>query len=364
MVSSFLPVDYQNQMWTTRKSNDLPRGAYAISNWNHGFDGQRANGIHSQVVSCMNTSIWVDQMKLAFIVPATVELLDLSGPVQVFVEAQFHGLRADIEFYSYLSEPVSTAGIGFANVRGYREADLREDDFLFVPGMSNDYVMSESFRGEELFFDWLRENAGRRVNVCSICSGAFALGEAGLLDGRECTTHWRRTAELQLRFPKAKVVEDILYVKSDNIYTSAGISAGIDLALGILEHLRDSRFVHKVARGLVVYHRRPQSHSQQSIYLDFRNHINPKIHEVQDYLVEHIDGENSIETLAAAVAMSPRNLSRVFKEETGSTIVEYLTRLRREHAQTLLNNPEYTIEYVAAQCGFKTARQLQRILKM
>jgi transcriptional regulator GlxA family with amidase domain len=302
-------------------------------------------------------------MKLAFIVPTTVELLDLSGPVQVFIEARFYGFEADIEFYSYQVEPISTAGIAFAKVSNYQDADLKEGDFLFVPGMSNDYVMSESFRGENLFFDWLRENAGRNVNVCSVCSGAFALGEAGLLDGRECTTHWRRVEELQTRFPKAKVLADILYVKSDNIYTSAGISAGIDLALGILENLKDSRFVHKVARGLVVYHRRRQSHSQQSIYLDFRNHINPKIHEVQDYMVEHIAGENSIETLASAVAMSPRNLSRVFKEETGSTIVEYLTRLRQEHARTLLNNPEYTLEYVAAQCGFKTARQLQRILK-
>lgn len=302
-------------------------------------------------------------MRLAFIVPSTVELLDLSGPVQVFVEAQFQGMEADIEFYSYLTEPVSTAGIGFANVRGYRDADLREGDFLFVPGMSNDYVIGEEFKGERSFFEWLKWNADRGVNVCSICNGAFALGEAGLLDGRECTTHWRRVESLRQRFPKAQVLTDVLYVKSDNIYTSAGISAGIDLALGILEQIKDPRFVHKVARGLVVYHRRQQSHSQQSVYLDFRNHINPKIHEVQDYMVENLSAENSIESLAARVAMSPRNLSRVFKEETGSTIVEYLTRLRQEHARTLLNNPSYTIEYVASQCGFKTARQLQRILK-
>lgn len=302
-------------------------------------------------------------MKLAFIVPSTVELLDLSGPVQVFVEAQFQGLEADIEFYSYLQEPVSTAGLGFAGVRGYRDAELREGDYLFVPGMSNDYVIGDEFRDERSFFEWLKMNADRRVNVCSICNGAFALGEAGLLDNRECTTHWRRVESLQQRFPRAKVLSDVMYVKSDNIYSSAGISAGIDLALGILEHMKDPRFVHKVARGLVVYHRRQQSHSQQSVYLDFRNHINPKVHEVQDYLVENLAAENSIEALASLVAMSPRNLSRVFKEETGCTIVEYLTRLRQEHARTLLNNPSFTMEYVASQCGFKTARQLQRILK-
>ena len=113
----------------------------------------------------------------------------------------------------------------------------------------------------------------------------------------------------------------------------------------------------------MVYHRRDQSHSQKSIYLDFRNHINPKIHEVQDFLINNLAKENSIEALAEMVAMSPRNLSRVFKESTGTTVVEYLTKLRLETAKTLFNNPEYTIDYVASQCGFKSARQLQRILK-
>jgi len=224
-------------------------------------------------------------------------------------------------------------------------------------------VRGAEFGAENSFFDWLKKNADEKVNVCSVCTGAFALGAAGLLNGRDCTTHWRRTEELQKRFPKSNVLEDVLYIKSDNIYTSAGISAGIDLALGILEELKDARFVHKVARGLVVYHRRQQSHSQQSVYLDFRNHINPKVHEVQDYLVENIAGEHSVESLAERVAMSPRNLSRVFKDEIGLTIVEYLTRLRLEHARTLMNNPDYTVDYIASQCGFKTARQLQRILK-
>ncbi len=97
--------------------------------------------------------------------------------------------------------------------------------------------------------------------------------------------------------------------------------------------------------------------------MDFRNHINPKIHQIQDFLIHNLAAENSIETLAEMIAMSPRNLSRVFKESTGLTIVEYLTALRKETAKTLLNNPDYTIDYIAAQCGYKTARQLQRILK-
>ena len=203
----------------------------------------------------------------------------------------------------------------------------------------------------------------QKNTVCSICTGAFALGHAGLLKDTECTTHWRRVKALQSQFPQAKVLADILFIKSNNVYTSAGISAGIDLALAILEDLKGPLFTHKVARGLVVYHRRSGTHNQQSIYLDYRNHINPQVHEVQDYLIDNLSKENDIETLASLVGMSPRNLSRVFKEKTGSTILEYLTLLRKEYASTMLNNPEYTIEYIASKCGFKTARQLQRILK-
>lgn len=302
-------------------------------------------------------------LKAAFIVPPNVELLDLAGPVQVFTEAKLHGLDVSIEFYGYQNKSTSTSGVSFGEIRDFKGADLNPGDFVFVPGTDNAYLYTEEFKAERSFFDWLARCAQNGVNTCSICTGAFMLGEAALLDGRECTTHWRRTEELKARFPKANVLTDILYIKSGNVYTSAGISAGIDLALAILEELKGPHFVHKVARGLVVYHRRDPSHSQQSIYLDFRNHINPKIHEVQDFLIGHLAEENSIETLAEMVAMSPRNLSRVFKDSTGLTIVEYLTGLRREKAKTLLNNPDYTVDYVASQCGFKSARQLQRILK-
>jgi len=301
--------------------------------------------------------------QVAFIIPPHVELLDLAGPVQVFTEAKFYGFEVDIKFYRFSESPVSTAGIGFGEVLNFKEATLKTGDFVFVPGMDFEYVNSISFRAEREFFNWLKECSEKKITVCSICNGAFALGHAGLLKDTECTTHWRRVKELQLQFPTAKVVGDILFIKSNNIYTSAGISAGIDLALAILEDLKGPLFTHKVARGLVVYHRRSGKHRQQSIYLDYRNHINPQVHEVQDYLIDNLSRENDIETLASLVGMSPRNLSRVFKEKTGSTILEYLTLLRVEYANTMLNNPEYTIEYIASQCGYKTARQLQRILK-
>lgn len=301
--------------------------------------------------------------KIAFIIPPSVELLDLAGPVQVFTEARFYGFEAELEFYTFRENPVSTAGLGLGQLKDYKEARLKEGDFVFVPGMDYDYVSSIAFKAERNFFDWLKTCSDQNITVCSICNGAFALGHAGLLKDTECTTHWRRVNDLQAMFPEARVLADILYVKSNNVYTSAGISAGIDLALAILEELKGALFTHKVARGLVVYHRRSGSHKQQSIYLDYRNHINPQVHEVQDYMIDNLSKENSIESLAELVGMSPRNLSRVFKEKTGSTVLEYLTLLRKEFATTMLNNPQYTIEYVASKCGFKSARQLQRILK-
>jgi transcriptional regulator GlxA family with amidase domain len=302
--------------------------------------------------------------KFAFIIPPTVELLDFAGPVQVFTEAKFYGFDADIEFYTYQDMPESTSGLVFHKIRNFKEANLKEGDYVFVPGMDNNYVNSIAFRAEREFFNWLKDCSQRKIIVCSVCTGAFALGHAGLLNDTECTTHWRRVKELQLQFPSAKVVSDILFIKSNNVYTSAGIRAGIDLALAILEDLKGPLFTHKVARGLVVYNRRSGKHNQQSIYLDYRNHINPQVHEVQDYLIENLSKENNIEDLASLVGMSSRNLSRVFKEKTGSTVLGYLTLLRKEYASTMMNNPDYTVEYIASQCGFKTTRQLHRILKL
>jgi len=301
--------------------------------------------------------------KVAIIIPPTVELLDLAGPVQVFTEAKFYGFEIDTEFFSYKEGPVSTCGLGFGKLPDFKKARLKEGDFIFVPGMDQNYVRSRSFRGEKKFFTWLQECRDSKVIVCSVCNGAFALAEAGLLNEIECTTHWRRVEELQQQFPKTKVLTDRLYVKNNYVCTSAGISAGIDLALSILEDLAGAIFMHKVARGLVFYHRRNGRHKQKSIYFDFRNHINVKIHEVQDYLVDNLNSDTAIVVLASIADMSPRNLTRVFKDTTGATINEYLTQVRLETAKTLLGNSENTIAEIAHKCGFKTERQLQRILK-
>ena len=239
--------------------------------------------------------------KIAFIIPPTVELLDLAGPVQVFTEARFYGFEIELEFYVFQNNPICTSGLGFGKIANFSKAVLKQGDYVFVPGMDQIYVRSFAFRKETKFFDWLNECADRKVNVCSVCNGAFALGEAGLLNGLECTTHWRRVVELQLQFPQTKVLADVLFVREGNICTSAGITSGIDLALSILEDLAGAPFVQKVARGLVVYSRRNGNYREGTVYLDFRNHLNTKIHEVQNYLVHNTSGETSIPTTWFAV---------------------------------------------------------------
>ena len=270
--------------------------------------------------------------KIAFIIPPTVELLDLAGPVQVFTEAKFYGFALDLEFFIYQHDPVCTSGLGFGKMAHYSEAQLAEGDYVFIPGMDQNYVMSESFEAEETFFQWLNACADRGITVCSVCKGAFALGHAGLLNGIECTTHWRRVEALQAQFPQAKVLADRLYVKHRCVCTSAGISAGIDLALSILEDLAGGLFTQKVARGLVVYHRKSGSNQQEGFYLRFRNHINASIHDLQDYLIDNLAGDTSMAKLAAEAGMSPETLRYAFEAATGITLVDYLTQLRLELA--------------------------------
>jgi transcriptional regulator GlxA family with amidase domain len=300
--------------------------------------------------------------KVVFILPPFLEMLDLAGPLQVFNESKFYGLDIEIQFYSIEQKVVCSAGLPFGSIENFENAVLSAGDFIFIPGVQFEALENYIFN-QTPFFNWIASNSEKGVNICSVCNATFILGKAGLLDHKECTTHWRRVDALKTLFPKTTVLSDVLYVHSDNIYTSAGISSGIDMALAILEELTHARFVNKVARGLVVYHRRSSKHCQRSIYLDYRNHINPKIHQVQDYLVENISSKISIEELAGLACMSSRNLSRVFKEVTEITIVDYLTKLRIEKAKTLKNNPDYTVEFIATECGFKSARQLQRILK-
>ncbi|QDK80556.1 helix-turn-helix domain-containing protein [Spirosoma sp. KCTC 42546] len=299
--------------------------------------------------------------QVIFVVPPRVHVLDLTGPVQVFYEAAEYGADYQLTYCSFESPVTSSAGLNFGAVLPFTEVQTQSGDFIFLPGMEMEYIRSDRFKGETVFFDWLRNQQAKGVHLCSVCTGAFILAQAGLLDGRKCTTHWKRIDELQTTYPRLIAQTDRLFVKDGNNYTSAGITAGIDLALAILEEQQGALFATKIARELVVYFRRGADHSQKSVYLDYRNHMNVAIHQMQDWLIANMEVKATLEELAEMANMSTRNLTRTFRKETGTTIHDYTTQLRLELARTLQHNPGMTMEAIAAKCGFQDARQLRRI---
>lgn len=301
--------------------------------------------------------------QIIFVVPPFVHVLDLTGPVQVFYEAGgSYDQPYQLTYCSYQTALTSSAGLGFAQVLPFQEVQVQPGDFIFLPGMEMEYIRSTQFKQEgQPFFQWLHQQHAQGVYLCSVCTGAFILAQAGLLNGKKCTTHWKRLEELQNTFPLLLAQRDRLFVKDSGIYTSAGVTAGIDLALYILEEQHGARFATTVARELVVYLRRGELHPQKSVYLEYRNHINSRIHQVQDWLISNLSRKTTLEELSETAHMSARNLTRTFRKETGISIQAYTTLLRLELARTLSNNPAMTMEAIAAQCGFQDARQLRRI---
>jgi transcriptional regulator GlxA family with amidase domain len=302
--------------------------------------------------------------KIVFFIPPSIHMLDMSGPTQAFLAAGqlLHGYP--IEYCSFREEIVDSTGLRMSRLTFYRDVVVEAGDYVFVPGYSTSVLRSgaDAEAWEDVYV-WLRELAEAGVRICAICSGSFILGRAGLLDGRSCTTHWSMIPLMRQLFPRVKVREDVLFTHEGNIYTSAGITAGIDLALYLLEAAHGPLLAHKVAHELVVYVRRSDRHTQESVYLNYRNHLHRAIHELQDWLIGNLDKKTTIDELAVRVNMSTRNLTRTFKMQTGISINHYITLLRLELARTLRYSPGITMREIASRCGFANERQLQRILK-
>jgi transcriptional regulator GlxA family with amidase domain len=160
----------------------------------------------------------------------------------------------------------------------------------------------------------------------------------------------------------AKVQENVLFTEDDGVMTSAGVASGIDLALHIVSTLTDDYFCFKVAREIVVYSRRRGNQAQQSVFLSYRNHIHSGVHAVQDWLQEHLHERALLENLAEIACMSTRNLTRIFKQETGITVHDYITILRQERISELLKNPDISRVQIAQQCGLQSERQISRLI--
>ena len=305
------------------------------------------------------------KVKVVFLILPKVHLLDLSGAAQAFLEATAHGKPYELLFCSNETIQMSSAGLALAKLVHFKEVDLQAGDFLFIPGIDQDTINHTLFTKLAAvgFLAWLQSLPSKKVTICSVCNGAFILAKAGLLDGRKCTTHWRMTQLLAKDYPKAMVQEDCIYTKDKGVYTSAGIASGIDMALAILEDHHGTPFAAKVSHELVVYMRRNGLQSQQSVYLDYRNHMHNGIHRVQEWLVDNLAQKTTIAQLAKLANMSARNLTRIFKKVTGISINDFRQLLRIEKAKQLLTQTNLTIDHIAQECGFEDPRQFRRIWK-
>ncbi|GEM44981.1 GlxA family transcriptional regulator [Deinococcus cellulosilyticus] len=299
--------------------------------------------------------------RVAFLILDAVHLLDLAGPVQVFSEACEMG--ADYQMIHCSTQPAVKSAQGLTLSDLVPLPDLGPGDLILVAGCRVGGNLRTLRCPPDEVLQWLQKHHRLGISITSVCSGAGVLGYAGLLSGRKCTTHHLLTSHLQEMFPKAKVQDNRLYVTDGNITTSAGIASGMDMALHFIEQQHGALFAAKLARDMVVYHRRQGMDLQDSLYLQYRAHLHSGVHRVQDFLIEHAHEQVPLAQLAELAHLSPRHLTRAFKEHTGLTPLQYQQRLRLEKARQLMQNRTLTVERIAELCGFEDARHFRRLYR-
>ncbi|MDR3555708.1 MAG: GlxA family transcriptional regulator [Syntrophobacteraceae bacterium] len=292
-------------------------------------------------------------------VPPAMEL-DIAGPMAVFDAVN----RMDgVGLRQYETELVTTgtelkveglSGLCMAANRHYRDVRKEVDTLLVVGGTG------ARTTGDAALLAWLREIAVRVRRLGSVCTGAFLLAEAGLLDGKRATTHWACAQELASRYPRVTVDSNPIWVRDGNVYTSAGVTTGMDLALGFVEEDLGGEVALAAARGLVLFLRRPGGQAQFSVSLSTQAVRKSSLFELQVWMVENLDRDLSVEGLAARIAMSPRNFARSFVRQLGITPARYVEQLRLEAARRRLEQTEMSLEEIASACGFGSAEIMRR----
>lgn len=312
-----------------------------------------------------NKAIHSEIKNIYFVIAPQVHMLDITGPAQIFYEANEYGENLTLHFLSMsdATETSSSAGLYFSRLTPFNQCKPLAGDLIFVPGLDYRLLQDKAFLKEiGDFLGWLRQQHARGVEICSICTGAFLLAESGLLNGKSCTTHWKYLDDFAKRFPQIKLEKNRLFVENEGLYTSAGMSSGIDLSLYILEKSFGSSLVIDLAKEVVIYFRRSESDPQLSIFLQYRNHLENRIHDVQDYLGKELANAPQLQELAEIAHTSSRNLTRLFKKTTGITLGAYIEKLRVERAVKLLSEGN-KVAYVAKNCGLKSENQLRSLLK-
>ncbi|MBF5044799.1 helix-turn-helix domain-containing protein [Aggregicoccus sp. 17bor-14] len=286
-------------------------------------------------------------------------MLDLSGPAEAFAYAVRHGAPFRVHCVSPTPTVRNALGLSVGDLEPLPDA-LPPGALVFLTGVMGAATGYENPESRAVVA-WLRRVLTPQQRLACVCSAALLAGEAGLLDGRQCTTHHSLTGRLRELAPRAEVLEDRVFVEDGAVCTSAGVTTGIDLALHLIERHAGAVTAQTVARELVVWQRRTSNDPQISPWLAFRNHLHPSVHRVQDALSRAPERPWPLEELARLAHTSVRNLTRLFREQTGTTIVDYQQRIRAAQARQLLEDPRMSVEQVAERVGFGSARALRRV---
>ncbi len=324
------------------------------------------NGSRSDSTSPL--SLTTREFPVFVVLPPRIALLDLGGPVEILrrVNIEQTAIHFNVRYVGVTRSVTSSIGIEVHRVEPL-PSSLPKDAIVLIVGSVDvasewgrptDYEADEE--DEAAIVQWLQTTIRPTHTLVSVCSGALLFGRAGLLDGRRCTTHHVDCPRLTRLAPRAKVLEDRLFVHDDNIYTSAGATAGIDLMLYFVSHLVGPARTAAIARHLVVYLRRTGSDPQLSPWLEGRNHIHPAVHRVQDAIAEDPARRWTRTQLARVAGTSGRHLSRLFQQQVGMPLVDYRNRLRVAIARELVLQSELDMENVAERSGFSSTRQLRR----
>ncbi|CAM3640931.1 HTH-type transcriptional regulator CdhR [Vibrio aerogenes CECT 7868] len=299
------------------------------------------------------------QRTIVIVVPPKAQPLDVSGPLAAFREAyrQTNGeIQYDVRTLAAgVHQQIDIDGMTMIADHALSDPDFPIDTLL-VAG-THDYHQAFSMAA---FHTWLRRRTPGIRRYGSVCTGAFFLGAAGLLNGKQVTTHWQQAKELAARYPQAEVFPDSVYVQDGALCTSAGITAGIDLSLKLIEDDYGRELALKIARRLVVFLRRPGGQSQFSAHLAAQMAAESRIEAVQRWVLANLAQDLSLPVLADRAAMSVRNFSRLFRRETGGTPADFVELARVDAARRMLEDSETQLQRIASQCGFTNVDLMRR----
>jgi transcriptional regulator GlxA family with amidase domain len=303
-------------------------------------------------------------MLIAMLAYPDCQLLDVIGPLEVFSRTsrwlKDHGHRTDdayrVEVIGMERGPIrASSGICVLAEHGFGEVTRGIDTLMIAGGKG-----TERHLRHPGLLRWIRRQAGAVRRLASVCTGAFFLAEAGLLEGREATTHWGSCDELAKRYPTLHCEKDTIFVRDGSIYTSAGVTAGMDLALALVEEDHGREIALEVARELVLFLRRPGGQAQFSAQLAVQFAERKPLGDLQTWILEHPEDDLSVETLARRAAMSARNFARVFTREVGTTPARFVMSVRVETARRLLEETADDLTSISEKSGLGSTESMRR----